>query len=310
MTKTTTKPTEKKSTVQLTDPFSAHELEYRVGGTTSDKSRGVVLAYVTTSAVQDRLDTAAAGWTFECSVRRPENTPAAVVTGTLTIGDRSMMNVGEESLTDSNAHTSAYAQAFKRCAASYGVGRYLYYMPAFWWPLDGKRFVFADELHEVMHALTLEVHGSGGDMSQIPMDVYKKRARSVANGERSEPAQAPVGAKQPTPRPQENRGGNGGDGEKPAIRDPEAPATDAQVRFAHQLMDKHISDQAEINRVAAHIVSHEVKSLAQLTKGDISAVIEKMKGRPKETIAESKGQTAIATEESPSDDSDDPFGWE
>ena len=41
---------------RLTDPFPAHDIEWKPGATTRDKSKGLAMAYITARAVQDRLD--------------------------------------------------------------------------------------------------------------------------------------------------------------------------------------------------------------------------------------------------------------
>ena len=41
---------------KLEKPFSDDELEFRVGATNSDKTKGLALAYIQARAIQNRLD--------------------------------------------------------------------------------------------------------------------------------------------------------------------------------------------------------------------------------------------------------------
>ena len=41
---------------ELQKPFKQDELEWRVGATNSDKTKGIALPYITSRAIQNRLD--------------------------------------------------------------------------------------------------------------------------------------------------------------------------------------------------------------------------------------------------------------
>ncbi|MGL4904070.1 MAG: Rad52/Rad22 family DNA repair protein, partial [Cetobacterium sp.] len=46
----------KKLKEELEKPFNNEELEFRVGATSSDKTKGLALAYVQVRSIQNRLD--------------------------------------------------------------------------------------------------------------------------------------------------------------------------------------------------------------------------------------------------------------
>lgn len=52
---------------QLKNPFHPDDIEWRVGSTTADKTKGLALAYITNRAIQNRLDEAFGvfGWRNE-----------------------------------------------------------------------------------------------------------------------------------------------------------------------------------------------------------------------------------------------------
>lgn len=75
------------------------------------------------------------------------NIPTAkvlVTVGVGIIGIGYQENVGESPATDENAYTVAYAQAFKRACANFGLGRYLYDVPKITHPYDKKKNCFKD----------------------------------------------------------------------------------------------------------------------------------------------------------------------
>lgn len=138
---------------QLAEPFDPSEIKWRVTHTTRDGSRGAVIAYADPRAYMDRLNQifTPTGWTrsYEIStvsavtrMKRDKliQTGKVLVTCTLTIaGLGCHSGSGEEWADEDNAMTSAEAQAFKRAASCYGLGRYLYNFAEMWVPLNEYR---------------------------------------------------------------------------------------------------------------------------------------------------------------------------
>jgi hypothetical protein len=138
---------------QLAEPFNPSEIKWRVTHTTRDGSRGAVIAFADPRAYTDRLNQlfTPRGWTraYEVStvssVTRMKKdkliqTGKVLVTCTLTIsGLGCHAGSGEEWADEENAMTAAEAQAFKRAASCYGLGRYLYNLAEMWVPLNERR---------------------------------------------------------------------------------------------------------------------------------------------------------------------------
>jgi hypothetical protein len=138
---------------QLAEPFDPSEIKWRVTHTTRDGSRGAVVAYADPRAYTDRLNQlfTPTGWTrsYEVSTvssvtRMKKNkliqTGKVLVTCTLTIaGLGCHSGSGEDWADEPNAMTKSEAQAFKRAASCYGLGRYLYDLAEMWVPLNEDR---------------------------------------------------------------------------------------------------------------------------------------------------------------------------
>ena len=127
---------------QLSFPFPAKALQWRVGPCNRDKTRGVALAYVDSRDYIERLNAVLGlGW---------EDAYTFTVVGTrivckcelrLHLGGQSIVRTGDGDceLSDPNATTVASAQAFKRACVKFGLGAYLYGLPLEWVALEGDK---------------------------------------------------------------------------------------------------------------------------------------------------------------------------
>jgi len=134
-------------------PFDPSQIEWRVMNTTKGQqpARGQVVPYADQRAYTDRLNAlfTPAGWTRRYTIHTSANfergqdkkTVAKVlVSCELTIfGLGSHSATSEEFADDPNALTAAEAQAFKRAAVCFGLGRYLHYFTGSWVDLDDRK---------------------------------------------------------------------------------------------------------------------------------------------------------------------------
>ena len=123
----------------LAAPFAPDDVKWRVGATTSNKTKGLALAYLDARAVMDRLDSV---------VGQPNWQATYSHAGSKTVCELSI-RCGEEWITKSNGagdsdiegEKGALSDAFKRAAVLWGIGRYLYNLDSRWVELDqhGKK---------------------------------------------------------------------------------------------------------------------------------------------------------------------------
>ena len=127
---------------QLQAPFEPSEIEWRVGSTNADKTKGMALAYVTNRAIQDRLDNVFGcfGWQNEFREWKKEGQICGI----------SVLYEGKwitkwDGADDSNmeATKGGLSDAMKRAAYQWGIGRYLYKLPSVWVDIEarGKSYV-------------------------------------------------------------------------------------------------------------------------------------------------------------------------
>lgn len=131
---------------RLREPFDPSEIEWRVGATSQNKEKGMALAYVTNRAIQNRLDDVFGcfGWKNEYREWRGNSQLCGI----------SVLHSGEwitkwDGADDSQTEATkgGLSDAMKRAAYQWGIGRYLYNLPATWVPIKpvGKSFVIAQE---------------------------------------------------------------------------------------------------------------------------------------------------------------------
>ena len=118
----------------LSKPFPAAEIEWRVGSTNGDKTSGLALAYLTARHVMDRLD----------AVCGPENWQdryefhgaRTVCYLSLRVGDEWVTKADGAGDSDVEAEKGAISDALKRAAVKWGIGRYLYDLGNIWVDLE------------------------------------------------------------------------------------------------------------------------------------------------------------------------------
>jgi hypothetical protein len=134
-------------------PFDPSQIEWRVTNTTKNqqRARGQVVPYADQRAYTDRLNAlfTPAGWTRKYTIHTSANFERSkdqkIVAKVLVSCELSIFGLGSHSATgeewadNDNAGTSAEAQAFKRAAACFGLGRYLYYFTGAWVDLDERK---------------------------------------------------------------------------------------------------------------------------------------------------------------------------
>ncbi len=120
---------------ELCRPFAAEEVEWRIGATTQDKTKGMALVYMNARAVMDRLDGVCGPDGWQCTY---------LVTGPLAVCNIGVrMPSGEwiwkadgAGATDVEGEKGMLSDALKRAAVRWGIGRYLYEMKAPWVALE------------------------------------------------------------------------------------------------------------------------------------------------------------------------------
>jgi hypothetical protein len=142
--KETTPPADVEALTQsLAEPFDPREVKFKPAVVSGH--RAMAIAYVDARVIQDRLDDVlgAAGWQdeYECL---PDG--GVVCRLRLRLGDEwiTKMDVGgpSEQPDEGDRRKAAFSDSLKRAAVKFGVGRYLYRLPAQWVDYDPQKRQF------------------------------------------------------------------------------------------------------------------------------------------------------------------------
>jgi hypothetical protein len=146
----------------LQEPFAADVVHWRVGSVTKDKSKGMALAYIDARDVMERLDAVCGPDGWQCEYTPMPNGTTCCRIGIRVSGEWVWKSNGAGA-TDFEGEKGGYSDAFKRAAVLWGIGRYLYDMPAPWVKIDQFKQIEKSELPS-LRAL-LERNGQQTDPS-------------------------------------------------------------------------------------------------------------------------------------------------
>lgn len=129
---------------ELQAPFPPEDIEWRVGSTNKEKTKGLALAYVTNRAIQSRLDQVF-GLLWKNEFRDWKGNGVLCGISAKIEGEWITKWDGAEE-TDFESTKGGLSDAMKRAGYQWGIGRYLYKLPAVWVPIEqrGKSYVIKE----------------------------------------------------------------------------------------------------------------------------------------------------------------------
>lgn len=132
---------------KLQAPFELDELEWRVGATNADKDKGIALVYVTSRAIQQRLDDVFGvfGWRNEFKEWKAKEQICGI---SVLFNGEWITKWDGASDTNTEGTKGGLSGAMKRAAVQWGIGRYLYDIPKQWVRIKpiGKNSYKLDEI--------------------------------------------------------------------------------------------------------------------------------------------------------------------
>lgn len=123
----------------LSEHFEDHEIEWRVGSTNKDKTKGMLFAYVTNRAIMNRLDDVVGVENWKQTYREIHNGIVCTLSVRFSESGEWISKEDGADLTSIEATKGGLSDAMKRAAVQFGIGRYLYDAETPWVDLkDGK----------------------------------------------------------------------------------------------------------------------------------------------------------------------------
>lgn len=207
----------------LSNPFPPEDVEWFIGVTTQDKSKGLAIPFITNRAVQDRLDEVCGitGWRNEYKSLGYRDVMGE--NGELTSRKSSQLcgisvwsndrgewitkwDGAEES--DIEAIKGSLSSAMKRAAVQFGIGRYLYKLESPWVEIEkrGRSYVIKSNQKIIMPPWAMP----GGSGTPGPNDSRKPTVQVIGYNAPPDQTQQSAPAQQPQQAPQQSTGQQAG----------------------------------------------------------------------------------------------------
>lgn len=123
---------------KLQEPFPPQDIEWRVGATNKEKTKGIALAYVTNRAIMNRLDSLFGPFGWRNEFREWKGNSQLCGISVLWNGEWiTKWDGADDSQTE--AVKGGLSDAMKRAGYQWGIGRYLYNLENTWVPIENGR---------------------------------------------------------------------------------------------------------------------------------------------------------------------------
>lgn len=142
----------------LCAPFASELIDWRVGSTTGDKSKGMALAYIDARTVMDRLDTVCGADGWQCNYTAAPGAAIICNLGVRMPAGEWIWKADGAGATDVEGEKGMLSDALKRAAVRWGIGRYLYDLASPWVELAEGRNGKAGPMKESERKKLDEVH--------------------------------------------------------------------------------------------------------------------------------------------------------
>lgn len=191
----------------LSDPFPADDIEWFIGVTTNDKTKGLAIPFITARAVQSRLDEVAGPNNWKN--RFIEWKTGAQLCEILIYNEETHEWVGKvdgSADTDIEEIKGGLSSAFKRSATMWGIGRYLYNLENIWVDIEkkGNSYVMTPTQTLVLPAWALP----GGSGIPAVNESRKPTVQYIGSGQHVQPQQPPQQPPAQNPPSQNQKRGN------------------------------------------------------------------------------------------------------
>lgn len=163
---------------ELAAPFDPDDVDFRVQGRASTEGKAQILAYIDARTVQDRLDAVVGieNWSFDWTAIATDDKGEIVsVKATITVYGISKSDVGVASNVEGDK--GAVSGGEKRAAVQWGIGRYLYALPATWQTVDAKGRISPATLAALRKTLPTSKHVKPSPSLPEPTPIRRVQAR-------------------------------------------------------------------------------------------------------------------------------------
>ena len=189
---------------ELAQPFAPEDLEWRLQRAFEDKKRGIAVPYVTSRAIQARLDDVVGpdGWYNEYKPWHRAGQKDAQICGiSICFPEKGFITKwdGAED-TDIEPVKGGLSDSMKRAAVQWGIGRVLYSMDVVWVNIEkqGKSWIIPKDQRAVLDKAYLDMLSK---LKLTPAPAGGVQSTLTPKQTKEAPAPAPAASQQATPPP-------------------------------------------------------------------------------------------------------------
>lgn len=126
---------------ELAEPFAPDDIEWRVGSTNREKTKGIALAYVTNRAIMNRLDEVVGAFNWQNNFQEWKGTSQLCGIG-IRFGEEWVWKWDGADDSNMDAVKGGLSDSMKRAGYQWGIGRYLYNLDGTWTEIEpaGKSY--------------------------------------------------------------------------------------------------------------------------------------------------------------------------
>lgn len=174
--------------LEFTKPLSPNEIEWKIQGSTKDKSKTIVVPYINNRAVMARLDSCfgAMNWKVEYkhhnysitkSEKETNNTSnsfklGCVCTLSIRIDGEWIGKSDGADMTNIEPFKGSISDSMKRTATQWGLGRDLYDYPKVF--IEGSHFFIPDEIQKRLDGLVQAKNENGFNQEVVVLKLNKQ----------------------------------------------------------------------------------------------------------------------------------------
>jgi hypothetical protein len=161
---------------QLKQPFAISEIEWKVQVTTQDKTKGMVVAYIDSRAIQNRLDEVVGAFNWR-NIFSPWQNNSQICGLSIYDSERGEWLVKQDGAenTDIEPVKGGLSDSFKRAASVWGIGRYLYELTGIWAEIEqrGKNSIIKEnqyaKLETEYNKAVAKIFGAAANQEKTPV---------------------------------------------------------------------------------------------------------------------------------------------
>ena len=255
---------------RLADPFPASDIEWKPITISKKTSKGLAAAYVTNRAVMQRLDEICepANWRNEFAPGPDGGVLCGISINVTPQADTPTWVTKYDAAENSDIEPvkGGISNSMRRAAVQWGIGRYLYDLPAQWLPVDQRgRFKKTPSLPAEFLPEDADEATSRRN-SRPPAASRRSRAKASdarQHGEKDAEAEAP---QMPADRPPAERTDDWYDSKLEQIRERLLGAEDQNVDELASSVEAYVEDWPQVYQQRATVLIKTRRQLAELSR--------------------------------------------